>query len=343
VDVTVLTGGASAERDVSLATGVQVARALREAGHRVRTVDTATGLLERQEEERLLEHGVDVEAGGGRRGIEGGIPPGLVEWPEVREADVLFLALHGGAGEDGTVQALLDLAGVPYAGSGHLGCALSMDKDVSKRLLRDAGIPTPPWEMLPAGGLSSPGEVGNLVDRLGLPLVVKPASGGSTLGLTVVRTPGELEPAAAAARAYDREVMAEGFVAGREITVGVVAEEALPVGEIVPDHEIFDYECKYRPGKAEEIFPAEIPGAAARQARELSLRVHRLLRMSGFSRVDFILDGDGEPWCLEANALPGMTATSLLPQAAAAAGVSFPELCDRIVREAVGEADGGGD
>jgi D-alanine-D-alanine ligase len=216
-----------------------------------------------------------------------------------------------------------------------------MDKDVSKRLLRDAGIPTPPWEMLPAGGPPSAGEAGALADRLGLPLVVKPASGGSTLGLTVVRAPGELEAAAGAARAYDREVMAEGFVAGREITVGVVADEALPVGEIVPDHEIFDYECKYRPGKAEEVFPADIPGPAARRARERALRVHRLLRMSGFSRVDFILDEDGEPWCLEANALPGMTATSLLPQAAAAAGVGFPELCDRIVREAVGEPDGG--
>lgn len=329
--VTVLTGGASAERDVSLASGVQVARALREAGHRVQTVDTASGLLDGAQETRLLEHGVAPSPAAGEEAPPG-IPPELTRWPEIREADVVFPALHGGAGEDGTVQALLEQAGIRYAGSGHLGCALSMDKEISKRLFRDAGIPTAPWTMIPAGD----GDARARVDRLGLPLVVKPNAGGSTLGLTVVRESGRLGDAVDTARRYGSAVMAEAFVEGREITVGVVGDEPLPVGEIVPEHEIFDYECKYQPGKAEEIFPAQIPGPAAERARELALGVHRLLRLSGFSRVDFILDADGESWCLEANALPGMTSTSLLPQAAAAAGMSFPDLCDRIVRYASG-------
>ncbi len=329
--VAVLMGGASAEREVSLASGVQVARALRRAGHEVTGVDPAEGPMAREEEERLLQEGVgttppDPRPEGARDGGPG-IPPDVATWPEVTGADVVFVALHGGPGEDGTVQALLDLAGVTYAGSGHLGCALAMDKDVSKRLFRHASVPTSAWTSLPASDEE--------LEALGFPVVVKPTAGGSTLGLTVVDDRRGLDGAERRARSFGDEVMAEAFVEGREITVGVVDGEALPVGEIVPEHEIFDYECKYQPGMAEEIFPADIPDEAAVRARELALRAHRALKLSGFSRVDFVLDGDGESWCLEANALPGMTSTSLLPQAAAAAGIEFPELCDRIVRSAV--------
>ena len=327
--VAVLMGGGSAERAVSLASGVQVARALREAGHRVTAVDTASGALERAEERRLLEEGVPEAPPPSPPGEgDGGLPPGLATWGPVQEADVVFLALHGGPGEDGTVQALLDLAGVRYAGSGHLGCALAMDKDVSKRLFRQAGVPTAAWALLP--------EDADRLEELGRPLVVKPVAGGSTLGLTVVREDDDVVSAERRARTYGGEVMAEAFVEGREITVGVLEDRALPVGEIIPEHEIFDYECKYQPGMAREVFPAEVSDRAARLARELALRVHRALKLSGYSRVDFVLDDDGECWCLEANALPGMTATSLVPQAAAAAGISFPELCDRIVCSAGG-------
>ncbi len=329
-------GGLSAEREVSLASGVQVARALREAGHRVTAVDTARGAVDREEERAILERGVGAappepaerRRGDGRELLE---VPSL---PAVAEADVAFPVLHGGAGEDGTLQAVLELAGVPYAGSPPLGCGLAMDKDVSKRLFRQAGVPTADWRMDPA----SPGEVAGL----GYPMIVKPAAGGSTLGLAVVREEGELADAVERARRFDDEVMAEAFVRGREITVGVVGDEPLPVGEIIPEHEIFDYECKYQPELAREVFPAELPGPPAERARELALRVHRVLKLGGFSRVDFILDGDGEPWCLEANALPGMTSNSLLPKAAAAAGIAFPELCDRIVRSAAA-ADGPGE
>ena len=329
--VAVLMGGRSAEREVSLASGVQVARALREAGHEVTAVDTVEGAVDRNRELELLERGVgsappEPEAGERAAATE---LLDVVRLPSVAGADVVFPALHGGAGEDGTLQAVLRVAGVRYAGSGPLGCGLAMDKDVSKRLFRQAGVPTADWRMAPVAAGEAAG--------LGWPLVVKPASGGSTLGLTVVRSEGELAAAVDRARRFDDEVMLEAFTEGREITVGVLADEPLAVGEIVPEHEIFDYACKYQPELAREIFPADLAEAEARRARELALRVHRALKLSGFSRVDFILDADGEPWCLEANALPGMTSNSLVPQAAAASGIGFPELCDRIVRAAAAE------
>jgi D-alanine-D-alanine ligase len=166
-------------------------------------------------------------------------------------------------------------------------------------------------------------------------VVVKPNREGSTVGLSVVREADALPAAIRAARRYDAEVLVERFVQGRELTVAVIGDEALPVGEIIPEHEVFDYECKYQPGMAREIFPADLPAAVAERVRSTALAAHRALKLEGFSRIDFMLDGDGAPWCLEANALPGMSANSLVPKAGAAAGLSFPELCDRIVRLAI--------
>lgn len=325
--IAVLMGGASEEREVSLASGAQVARALREAGHDVVAVDTSRGVLEPEEEQALLESDVRREAPEPDSPdlLETGDTTALTRDFRVAEADVVFVALHGGAGEDGTLQALLDLADLPYAGSGHVGCTLSMDKDVTKRLLVGVDVPTPEWLV----GRHPPDEV---VETLGLPVIVKPASGGSTVGLTLVRDPEELDAAVELAERYQGPVMYEAFVEGREFTVGIVGDEALPVGEIIPEHELFDYECKYQPGMAQEIFPADIPDALADRLQELALRTHRVLRMRDFSRVDFMVDEDGRPWCLEANALPGMTANSLLPKAGRAAGLSFPALCDRLVR-----------
>ena len=321
--VAVLMGGTSEERPVSLVSGAEVAAALRGRGHEVVAVDPASGALSRERERELRESGVAREA-----------PPS--EGPGAEDAllaldralrscapDVVFVALHGGTGEDGTIQSLLDLIGIPYAGSGHTGCALAMDKDLSKRLLRDAGVPTPEW----ITGTASPERV---VRELGLPVIVKPPSGGSTLGLTLVREAAGIRAAEEQAVAYGGEVMFERYVRGRELTVGILGDQALPPGEIIPEHEIFDYACKYQPGMAREIFPADIPGETAAQLCRLALGVHRALRLEGFSRVDFILDAEGTPWCLEANALPGLTPASLLPRAGAAAGLSFGELCERI-------------
>jgi D-alanine-D-alanine ligase len=243
--------------------------------------------------------------------------------PFVQGADVFFLALHGGMGEGGTLQALLDVVGKPYTGSGMLGAALAMDKDVSKRLLQHAGIPTPEWMT----GCPTAAEV---AETLGLPVVVKATGGGSSLRLILAHDMQELEFAMKDAESFDDLVLFERYVKGREFTVGILGDEALPVGEIIPEHELFDYECKYQPGLAQEIFPADLPAETARRLRRLASDAHRALRLRDYSRVDFIVDDAGDAWCLEANTLPGMTANSLLPKAARAAGISFPELCDRI-------------
>jgi D-alanine-D-alanine ligase len=251
-----------------------------------------------------------------------------------RDADVVFIGLHGGQGEDGTLQALLDLTGVPYTGSGHLASALAMDKDLSKRLFREAGVRTPEWLMAPATD-------DEIVAKLGLPLIVKPSKQGSTVGLTLVKERSQIQPAIVEARKHDDEVMIEQFIAGRELTVGILGDEALPVGEIIPKHEIYDYECKYTPGMAREEFPAKISVSEAATAQTQALQAFRALKLSGYARIDFRMTADGTFYCLEANTLPGMTELSLIPQGAAAAGITFPELCERIVQQALKRKDSG--
>lgn len=247
---------------------------------------------------------------------------------DVREVDVVFLALHGGAGEDGRIQAMLDLAGLAYTGSNHIASAAAMDKDLAKRLFRSAGIATPDWLMAPVTAET-------VARTLGWPVVVKPNKQGSTVGLSVVRAGADLPAAIERAAAYDTEVMVERFVAGREFTVGVLDGVALPVGEIIVAGEVFDYAAKYQAGGAREIFPASIPPEEAALLQDYALRAHRALKLGSYSRIDIRQDERGRPWCLEANSLPGMTATSLLPQAARAAGIEFPELLDRICRGAI--------
>jgi D-alanine-D-alanine ligase len=227
------------------------------------------------------------------------------------------------------VQALLDLAGIPYTGSGKLGSALGWDKDVAKRLFLAAGVPTPEWLMAPV----SPSVA---AQRLGFPLIVKPNGQGSTVGLTLVRTPPELDAAVELASRFDSQVMLERFIDGRELTVGILEDEPLAVGEIISSTgPIFDYAAKYQPGGAEEIFPADLTAAQTTRVQELAVRVHRALKLDVYSRVDFRMDEDGGFWCLEVNTLPGLTEASLLPRAAAAVGITFPELCERICQGAL--------
>lgn len=324
--VTVLTGGTSAERDVAIASAVQVVRALRERGHTVAVVDTARGFIPQGDEAKLLSGTVGVTPPSNEELValeRGLLLSGLGNIPAIREADVLFLALHGGRGEDGTLQSVLDVVGVPYTGSGPLGSAMAMDKDVSKRLFRQAGIPTANWEMAPV----TAEDAGAL---LGWPLIVKPSKQGSTVGLTKVDRAEDFDAAVALAARYDDEVMVEAFVPGRELTVGVLDGHALAVGEIIPKHEIFDYECKYSPGMAQEIFPADLPEEITAEVRRLGILAHEVLKLGGYSRTDFRLTPEGHLSCLEVNTLPGMTATSLLPQSAAAVGIGFAELCERI-------------
>ena len=328
--IAVLFGGTSAERDVSLASGSQVVPALREAGHEVLAVDTARGLLNSDEEKRFLMSGVAAAPPANEElAIIRAGSAELTKAGALKDVDLVFLALHGGTGEDGTIQAFLDLAGVAYTGSGHAGSAAAMDKDMSKHLFRAAGIPTPDWLMAPVDAE----EVGA---RLGFPVVVKPNKQGSTIGLSVVRCAKDFQPAVDSALRYDDEVIIEQFIAGREFTVGILRDQALAVGEIIPERaEIFDYESKYQAGGAREIFPADLPPDQARWVADLALRAHRALKLQDYSRVDFRRDTEGAFFCLEVNTLPGMTATSLLPQSAAAVGISFPALCDQICRLAI--------
>jgi D-alanine-D-alanine ligase len=328
--IAVLFGGTSEERDVSIASAAQIIPALRGLGHDVFAVDTATGRLPLADEKRLLTGGVAPEPPSTTameqvRGRAIAFAPAVFD---IRSADVVFLALHGGAGEDGRLQAMLDLAGLSYTGSNHIASAAAMDKDLSKRLFRSIGVPTADWMMVPV-------QAGDVERTLGWPVIVKPSKQGSTVGLSLVRQTADLAAAIKVAQSFDDEVMVEKFIAGREFTVGVLDGAALPVGEIISPGEVFDYQAKYQIGGAREVFPADLPPADTVLLQEYTLRAHRVLKLGAYSRVDFRRDADGGFWCLEANSLPGMTATSLLPQAAKVAGISFPQLLERICRGAI--------
>lgn len=338
--ITVLLGGVSAERDVSLSSGLRIAVALREKGHDVVCLDPAEGVLTRDTERALLAAGVgnappslEALAGLASRSLS----PVLGTLPEVIDTDCVFLALHGGQGEDGTIQALLDMVGVPYTGSGHLASALAMDKHLSKVVLRAAGVATANWLMAPAPG-DEPLDAREVGRHLDWPVVVKPSKQGSTVGLSIVRAPDELAAAVTEAFRFDDEVMIERFVPGQELTVGILGDQVLPTIEIQPVKELYDYECKYTPGMAKE-FVAELAPEIASKLADQARRAFTALKLTGYARIDFRLDPHGQPWCLEANTLPGMTPTSLIPQAAAAAGVLFPDLCERIVYLALAARD----
>lgn len=329
--ITVLMGGVSAERNVSLASGIRIVEALKERGHDVAAVDPAKGVIDQVELKRLSETVVGVT------------PPSLEDLanltkkslridllllPEITNADVLFLALHGGQGEDGVLQGALEMAGVPYTGSGHLGSAIAMDKNLSKVLFRAAGVNTADW-------LMAPQPVEKVEQELGFPVVVKPSKQGSTVGLTVVKSKEQYEGAVQEAFKFDDEVMIEKFVPGRELTVSVLGEEALPVGEIITKTELYDYHSKYTSGMAHEVFPANISQGATKLMQEQAVLAFKALKLRGYARADFRLTPEGDMFCLEVNTLPGMTSLSLLPQAAAAVGIGFGELCERIAKEAI--------
>jgi D-alanine-D-alanine ligase len=328
--IAVLFGGTSEERDVSIASAAQIIPALRTLGHEVFAVDTASGRLEFAEERRMLSAAVGASPPSDKeisrvRGSAMALTPAAFDF---RGADLVFLALHGGAGEDGRIQAVLDLAGMAYTGSNHIASSAAMDKDLSKRLFRSVGVPTPDWLMAAAAGPTTGA-------ALGWPVVVKPNKQGSTVGLSVVREAAQLQAAIERALRFDDEVLVERFVPGREFTVGMLDGVALPVGEIIAPGEVFDYESKYQTGGAREVFPADIPPIESDLLQDYARRVHRVLKLGAYSRTDFRRDNTGGFWCLEANSLPGMTATSLLPQAAKAAGMEFSELLDRICRGAI--------
>ena len=321
--VAVLMGGTTSEREISLRTGRGIAQALRQLGHEVLVVDAANGrLLPAGDEERGAAPGgaiVDLEPRGG--------PAALVSAAAIRDAEVVLIALHGGAGENGTLQALLDLAAKPYTGSGVMASALAMNKAMSKRVFEHANVPTPAWLLVgadePLAATLAAGGVPPEVEALGLPLVVKPNEEGSTVGLTIVREWAGLPAAMREAVRFGHETLLERFIEGRELTVAVLGDRPLPIVEIRPKSGFYDYESKYTAGRSDYFCPADLPEPLAQHVRELGVKAARALDCRGVSRVDFRLDPDHIPWCLEVNTIPGMTPTSLVPMAAKAAGMSY--------------------
>ncbi len=302
--VALLAGGKSAEREVSLASGEQVFGALDKSRYEIARYDPATDL------------------------------PLLAK--EAKGIDVALIILHGRMGEDGTIQGLLDSLEIPYQGSGVLGSAIAMNKILSKQLYVLAGLTTSPCIV---ADRSNPPQVSAVIEKLGLPVVIKPEHEGSSIGLTIAREQAELHGAFEKAWSFDRRCVVEKYIRGIEITAGVLGNEdllALPVIEICPDerYEFFDYEAKYTPGATKEICPARISPEQTEKAQQYARRAHNALYCRGYSRTDMILSGD-DLYILETNTIPGMTATSLFPQAAAKAGIEFPNLLDRLIELAM--------
>jgi D-alanine-D-alanine ligase len=303
IRVAVLYGGKSAERDVSLNTGAQVLQALQGEGFDAVPIDTGDSEFITQ----LVGAGTDVA----------------------------FICLHGRFGEDGTVQGLCELLGLPYVGSGVLASALALEKVKSKQFFSLAGLPTPDYVVVHRGGTY---DIESIVSTLGEKSVVKPANEGSSVGMTIVHNTGELAGAIDKAFNYDREVLVERFVEGTEVTIAVIGNDdlvALPTLEIVPEHEFYDYDSKYVPGMSSHIIPARVSEDARAECQRLAVAAHKTLGCRGMSRADTIVEADGSVWLLEVNTIPGMTATSLVPDAARAAGIEFPELCRMLVEFAL--------
>lgn len=337
VNIAVLAGGLSPERDVSLVSGGLIARALAGRGHKILLLDLYEGVDTAADPRTLFSSDVsaagriaesipDLDALRARHaGRRAEIGPGVLE--VCAAADVVFLALHGGMGEDGHIQATLDSFGIRYTGSGATGSLLAMDKDLSKRMLARAGVPTAPWVYYDASS-DSPRRV---LDEIGLPCVVKPGGCGSSVGVSMVSGAEELDTAISEAVRYQPTLVIERRIYGREFSVGVLGDTVLPPIEIIPRHGFYDYKNKYQSNMTREVCPAGLTEAQLARVSDYTRRAFRCLRLSGYARGDFIMDETGEFWCLEFNTLPGMTPISLLPQEAAAVGISYGELCERIV------------
>lgn len=338
--IVVLAGGTSSERAVSIVTGTKVCGALREKGHLAVLADVFIGWETFDGEHPFpkdydLEKAVSYieswndkigEMSKSRREFFG---PHILDI--CKKADIVFLALHGANGEDGKIQAVFDLLGIRYTGTGALGSGMAMDKGITKQIFASGKIPMPKgfllWREETRKGLADYG--------LDFPVVVKPCCGGSSVGVSIASEPEAYEKALKEAFDWEDKVIVEDYIQGREFSVGVLDGEALPVIEIAPLKGFYDYKNKYEPGLTVETCPADLPEEKAQEMQEYARRGHRLLALEAYSRLDFMMRGDGRIYCLEANTLPGMTPTSLLPQEAAAMGMDFPELCEKLIQVSI--------
>ncbi len=343
--IVVLCGGLSMERNVSITSGTLICKALRKLGHRAVLVDMFYGLEDVNTPiDELFDNlppvetvpvagEPDLEAVKASRKWQSPSMVGKGVFELCALADVVFLGLHGACGEDGRIQAALELMGIPYTGSGYLGSALAMDKDLTKQLVSAAGVRTPKWRI--ASYSREPVE--QMAASVDLPCVVKPVDSGSSIGVAIPHTKEELLSALEANRHLGRVIL-EQYVEGREIDVGVLMGTSLPSIEIIPKQGFYDYRNKYEAGATLEICPTPIDPKIEEKLRETALKVHLLLGLRTYSRSDFIVDKAGDVYFLEINTLPGMTPTSLMPQEAAAVGIDYEQLCQRIVDDAMGGA-----
>ncbi len=337
MDIVVLAGGLSVEREVSLSSGSLVAGALRRAGHNALLVDVFFGMENLPENisdafknadesvYKVGENAPDIAAVRASREDSGlgEIGKNVIEL--CHAADIVYMGLHGEDGENGRMQAFFDVLGIKYTGAGYLGSALAMNKTLAKQAFTGAGIPTPAGASFFRGG-SSKG-----ADALGFPCVVKPCSGGSSIGVAIAKDKTELEAALCEAFLLEDEVLVEQYIKGREFSVGVLGDTALPAIEIIPNEGFYDYAHKYQAGWTKEVCPADIDEGTEAAMRRYAVAAHKALRLEVYSRGEFILDAAGDLYCLEMNTLPGMTPTSLLPQEAAAVGISYEQLCGKII------------
>ena len=337
MNIVVLCGGLSNERDVSISTGTGAAKALRALGHNVVLLDLFLG-YEGHIEDPAAVFSANADLGAA---VIGELSPDLAYVRSLRDdaeciigpnvlalchaADMVFLALHGEEGENGKLQATLDIHGIKYTGSGYLGSAIAMNKGLTKTLLRDNGIDVPDGIKLTRGKNLPYADVG-------FPCVVKPCSGGSSVGTSIVQSRDEYEQALELAFRYEKNVLVETFISGRELTVGVLDGKAMPVIEIIPKSGFYDYKNKYQAGATDEICPAQIGSEITERIQALAVRVSSVLMIDAYCRIDFLWDTARDKLvCLEANTLPGMTPTSLIPQMAEAMGMSYPQLCEKII------------
>jgi len=336
VKVVVLAGGDSNEREVSLNSGAAICRALMRLGHEVRALDPGTGLPLIDSNGRLLLEG--GQAPYDTPAVVAPEPGALVTaiTNEYGDADVVFLALHGGRGENGSIQNLLDLAGKKYTGSGMTASAVAMDKALSKRVMASIGVPTPEWELYRLRGKFDPDTIAaEISQRFEMPVILKPNDGGSTIGLVRVTEAARLPEAVRQCAEHTREILVERYIAGRELTVSVFDGRAYPVVEIKAKSGLYDYEAKYTKGKSEYIAPADIRPDRSRNLQDAAVRLVEAIGCTGLVRVDFVADRQGRFFCLELNTLPGMTTLSLAPMAAKCVGIDFDQLVSMILESAL--------
>ncbi len=345
MNIVVLCGGLSAERDVSISGGILVARALQESGHNVVLIDSFFGYPEPYDNPKEIftrrhtfdnfsvsETEPDLEAIKTSRKQDDDSVLGSNVIEICREADISFLALHGEEGENGKLQATFDVMGIRYTGSGYLGSALAMNKTITKELLAQAGIPTPAGITVYAGC--------SCYENVGFPCVVKPCSGGSSVGTSIVHNLDEYNSALELAFKYEDAVIVERFIQGRELTVGIIDGKAMPVIEIIPTEGFYDYKNKYQAGLTQELCPAPISDKLTDKVQRLSEKVNEVLMIEAYCRVDFLMDEDENLYCLEANTLPGMTPTSLVPRMAQEQGKTYAQLCNELIEVSLKKYEG---